>query len=121
MEPMAWKEPPNSSLAWPAAEATLLPELQSALACWRYPGLVWLVWHEQAMSSVTQAVTQKREQAVNIQQLDLAVVFRHLLWPFQEFSWELVWLENMGLVSLRSPMVVSGRLETLHVLQEVNT
>lgn len=85
MESLAWKEPPNPCLALSAAEDTLLPELQSDLACWRYPGLMYPVWHEQAMSGVTQGVTQK-QQAVGIQQLGLAVVFGHLLGPFQKIS-----------------------------------
>ena len=47
--------------------------------------------------------------------MDLAEVFRHLPGPFQKISWELVWLVKMGLASLRSPMVSSGRLEAIHV------
>lgn len=39
---------------------------------------------------------------------------------FSEDFLELVWLAKMTLVSLRFPMVVSGRLKVLHILGELN-
>lgn len=72
------------------------------------------------MSGVTQAVTQKWEQAVSVQQLDLAAMSGHLPGLFQKIYCKLVWLAKMGLVSLRCPMVVSGRLEAHHIAGELN-